>query len=118
MIIHPEYRKRGSAMEIYEKIFERLKELKMSQSDLSRQTGIPTSTISDWKKKKMNPQSDKLVLICKALNYSLSDLLIDGTEDTDKNNDLSVDEKYLLELFRKSNDSEKRKIIAYLHKFE
>ena len=46
-------------MDIYEKIFRRLDELNMSQKELSRRTGIATSTISDWKKKKINPQSDK-----------------------------------------------------------
>lgn len=36
-----------------------------------------TSTISDWRKKKINPQADKLVAICKALDMSLVDLLCD-----------------------------------------
>ncbi len=48
-------------MNIYEKIFARLEELHMSQIELSRRTGIATSTISDWRKKKINPQADKLV---------------------------------------------------------
>ena len=38
-------------MNIYEKIFARLEELHMSQIELSRRTGIATSTISDWRKK-------------------------------------------------------------------
>ena len=62
-------------MNIYEKIFARLEELHMSQIELSRRTGIATSTISDWRKKKINPQADKLVAICKALDMSLVDLL-------------------------------------------
>lgn len=64
-------------MNIYEKIFARLEELHMSQIELSRRTGIATSTISDWRKKKINPQADKLVSICKALDMSLVDLLCD-----------------------------------------
>ncbi len=47
----------------------------MSQSELSRRTGISTSTINDWKKKKINPQADKLVVISRALDMSLADLL-------------------------------------------
>ena len=58
-------------MNIYEKIFARLEELHMSQIELSRRTGIATSTISDWRKKQINPQTDKLVAICKALDMSL-----------------------------------------------
>ena len=57
-------------MKIYEKIFDRLDELHMSQMELSRRTGIATSTISDWRKKKINPQADKIVSICRALDMS------------------------------------------------
>ena len=64
-------------MNIYEKIFARLEELHMSQIELSRRTGIATSTISDWRKKKINPQADKLMSICKALDMSLAELLCD-----------------------------------------
>ena len=64
-------------MKIYEKIFDRLDELHMSQMELSRRTGIATSTISDWRKKKINPQADKIVSICRALDMSLVDLLCD-----------------------------------------
>ena len=53
----------------------------MSQTELSRRTGIATSTISDWRKKQINPQADKLVAICKALEISLVDLLCDEEED-------------------------------------
>ena len=37
--------------------FDRLAELHMSQIELSRRTGIATSTISDWRKNKINPQA-------------------------------------------------------------
>lgn len=70
-------------MNIYERIFDRLEELHMSQIELSRRTGIATSTISDWRKKKINPQADKLVAICKALDMPLVDLLCDE-EETEK----------------------------------
>ena len=64
-------------MKLYEKIFARLNELHMSQTELSRRTGIATSTISDWRKKQINPQADKLAAICEALDMSLVDLLCD-----------------------------------------
>lgn len=72
-------------MKIYEKIFTRLEKLHMSQVELSRRTGIATSTISDWRKKQINPQADKLVSICKALDMSLVELLCDeeNTEQTE-----------------------------------
>lgn len=76
----------------------------MSQSELSRRTRISTSTINDWKKKKINPQADKLVVISRALDMSLSDLLgDDGAENTGV--DYSAEEKYLVERYRRSDDN-------------
>ena len=88
-------------MKIYEKIFDRLDELHMSQMELSRRTGIATSTISDWRKKKINPQADKIVSICRALDMSLVDLLCDeGTVDPAAQIDCLTNENYMIELFR------------------
>ena len=102
-------------MKIYEKIFARLEELHMSQIELSRRTGIATSTISDWRKKKINPQADKLVAICKALDMSLVDLLCD---EEDKSNtiltsDYIVNDELLVETFMKASDDIKRRVITY-----
>ena len=105
MIKYPKIRIKGYyVMNIYEKIFARLEELHMSQIELSRRTGIATSTISDWRKKKINPQADKLVTICKALDMSLVDLLCDE-EETEKqaSTDLLLDEKHIIEVYRSSD---------------
>lgn len=84
-------------------IIFKLYDLSMSQSELSRRTGISTSTINDWKKKKINPQADKLVVISRALDMSLVDLLgDDGAENTGV--DYSAEEKYLVECYRRSDD--------------
>lgn len=100
-------------MKVYEKIFARLDELSMSQSELSRRTGISTSTINDWKKKKINPQADKLVVICKALDMSLAELL---GEDGDENSsvDYSADEKYLIECYRRSDNHMRKHMLRYM----
>lgn len=106
-------------MKIYEKIFARLDELNISQTELSRRTGIATSTISDWRKKQINPQADKLWSICKALDMSLVELLCDeeGTEHT-VSMDYVTDEKHMIELFRQSDTESRRRIISYLEVFE
>jgi transcriptional regulator with XRE-family HTH domain len=101
-------------MSIYEKIFARLEELHMSQIELSRRTGIATSTISDWRKKGINPQADKLVTICKALDMSLVDLLCEEEDNTESvSSDFITDEKYLIELFRNSDALLKKRLIRY-----
>ncbi len=103
-------------MNIYEKIFNRLTELNMSQIELSRRTGIATSTISDWCKKKINPQADKLVAICKALDMSLVDLLCD---DEDKNNkvltaDYVIDDQIVIDNIESLPIEKKRRLLGYL----
>ena len=106
-------------MKIYEKIFARLNELHMSQTELSKRTGIATSTISDWRKKQINPQADKLSVICKALDMSLVDLLCDkGSPVQVTSTDYFIDEDQMLELFRKSDVEGKRGIIRYLELLE
>ena len=106
-------------MNIYEKIFARLEEINMSQIELSRRTGIATSTISDWRKKQINPQADKLVAICKALDMSLVDLLCD---EEDKKNEFSradyvVGEQFIIDSIMMSSGEMKRRVFSYLERW-
>ena len=106
-------------MNIYEKIFARLEELHMSQIELSRRTGIATSTISDWRKKKINPQADKLVSICKALDMSLVDLLCDEEEvKSTTGSDFIVDGQHIIEIFSESDPQIKRRLLRYFELLE
>ena len=49
---------------VSDRIFELLKERKMTQKEFAKKTGISESSISDWKKKRTNPVSDKILIIC------------------------------------------------------
>ncbi len=49
-------------MIIRERIFYIMEQKNMSQLELSRRTGIATSNISDWKKKKTNPNVSHQIL--------------------------------------------------------
>ena len=66
-------------MTISERIFERLNEMHLSQKNFSEKTGIRQSTISEWKAKKTNPSSDKIMIICEVLEVS-PEWLLSGTE--------------------------------------
>ena len=66
-------------MTISERIFELLRKRDMSQKEFSERTGIGQSSISDWKRKKTNPVSEKILIICKVLNVTPYELL-GGTE--------------------------------------
>ena len=86
---------------------------------MSRRTGIATSTISDWRKKKINPQADKLVSICKVLDMSLVDLLCDeDNAEQEVSTDYLLDEKKLLGIYRKVDSEVKKHIIRYVELLE
>ena len=85
----------------------------------SRRTGIATSTISDWRKKKINPQADKLVSICKALDMSLVDLLCDEEKQTENEIvDFLLNEKMFLEIYRKRDAEGKQRFVRYFELLE
>ena len=62
-------------MIISERIFQLIKERGMTQKEFSNRTGIAQSTISDWKSKKVNPASDKIMVICDVLGVTPQELL-------------------------------------------
>ena len=62
-------------MIISERIFYVMEQKNITQLELSRRTGIATSNISDWKKKKTNPKADCLLSICDALDITPEQLL-------------------------------------------
>ena len=66
-------------MIISERVFKLLEMYGISQKEFSEATGIAQSTISDWKRKKTNPASDKIMIICDVLGVSPIELL-SGTE--------------------------------------
>lgn len=70
-------------MTISDRIFRLMKERGMTQKQFSEATGIAQSSISDWKRKKTNPVSDKIMIICHVLDVTPEELL-SGTEDKDQ----------------------------------
>ena len=58
-------------MIISERIFYVMEQKNITQLELSKRTGIATSNISDWKKKKTNPKADCLLSICDAYGYEV-----------------------------------------------
>jgi transcriptional regulator with XRE-family HTH domain len=81
-----------SVMTISEKIFELLRERGMTQKEFSQATGIAQSSISDWKRKKTNPVSEKILIICQVLNVTPYEL-VSGTEGEGKR---SLPSEYLV----------------------
>lgn len=58
-----------------ERIIALLREKNITAAELSRETGIPTSNISDWKKGKSNPSVEAVAKIADFLSVSTDYLL-------------------------------------------
>ena len=66
-------------MTIRDRIFTRISELEITQKEFAIRTGIPETTVSDWKKKKTNPTAEKILVICKVLDVT-PEWLLSGKE--------------------------------------
>ena len=108
-------------MIISERIFYVMEQKKITQLELSRRTGIATSNISDWKKKRTNPVSDKILIICEVLGVSPYELL-SGAEHTgsrSREHDTYVISKgtdvgMLVESYQKLDSDMQKRLRGYL----
>ena len=112
-------------MTISQRLFSIMESKRISIPELSRLTGISKPTIYDWKKKNTNPGSDKIMIICEALEITPEELLIGKPyEDTDemKVPVSDVTEMYsingstleMLKEFQGMTDSQQKRLLAYM----
>lgn len=106
-------------MLISERVFEILKHKDITQKEFAIRTGISQSTISDWKTKKTNPASDKIMLICDVLEITPYELL-SGVENINYTPidyvivDKQTDDYQFLDAFRRLNSEEKNRLFGYM----
>ncbi len=108
-------------MTISERIFERLEHLSITQKEFAERAGIQQSTISEWKKNKTNPSSDKILAICRALDVTPEWLLsgVDPAAGRVKNQayyvvDPDSDTGTLLTEFNRLSRSQRDRILGYV----
>ena len=108
-------------MTISQKVFELLKERGMSQKDFSIATGIPQSTISDWRKKNTNPASDKILAICDVLDVTPYELLSNVKEEGSRANKVSyrivvegTEEDMLIDAYEKLGAKARGRLMGYM----
>lgn len=108
-------------MTISEKIFGILDTRGISQKDFSIATGIPQSTISDWRKKKTNPSSDKILAICDVLDISPYELLSNVKEDGNRANKVGyriiaegTEEDILISAYERLDTKARGRLIGYI----
>ena len=111
-------------MTISERIFERLRQLDMTQKEFAKESGIQQSTISEWKKNKTNPSSDKILSICKTLDVAPEWLLsgVDPAASRGKNREyytvgVNTDTGLLISEFNKLDRAERDRIMGYVEAF-
>ncbi len=66
-------------MTVSDRVFQRMKDIGMSQKEFSEKTGIAQSTISEWKSKGNNPTAEKIMPICSVLDVTPEWLLSGAT---------------------------------------
>ena len=92
-------------MTISERIFEKIESLGMTQREFAARTGIKPSTISEWKKNKTNPSSEKIMPICEALDVT-PDWLLSGIDG-------AAGRETCMEYYTVKKDTEMGRLIAY-----
>ncbi len=105
-------------MTIGERLFEIMKEKNISMSELSRMTGISRHTIFDWQRRSTNPGSDKIMVICGALQITPEELLVGNQNDGKTGNDLAIiSDDIEIQIMKGCHDlseTKKKRLLAYL----
>ncbi len=96
----------------------------MTQKEFAERSGIQQSTISEWKKNKTNPSSDKILAICKTLDVSPEWLLsgVDPAASRGRNQeyyviDINTDSGKLVGEFNKLEKQQRDRILGYVEAF-
>ncbi len=100
-------------MSISARIFEIMTERKMSQKEFARRTGIPESTISDWKRKNNTPSADKIMVICETLQVSPYDLLGADIEYGQMVVDMESDLGAMVNTYRHLSREQQNRVLGY-----
>ena len=106
---------------ISDRIFELLKERGMTQKEFAQKTGIAESSISDWKKKRTNPVSDKILIISEVLGVSPYYLLSGAEHSGERSREnrtyvISKDTELgsLIETYQRLDEGMQRRLIGYM----
>ena len=107
-------------MLIRDRIFDRLDKMNMTQKTFSELTGIPQSTVSDWRKKRTNPTAEKIMIICEVLKVT-PQWLLSGIEPQGKRGkapkkqvvDLQTDTGLLIECYNSLDQSLQAHLLGY-----
>ena len=104
-----------------ERILELMDKHEVIASKLTSETGLPSTAITEWKKGKSRPSRTSLTKVAKYFNVSV-DYLQGKTDDpnTEGFSDvgLSIEEAYIVNVFRKGNVRDRAKITNFVFAVE
>ncbi|WP_026499156.1 helix-turn-helix domain-containing protein [Butyrivibrio sp. WCD2001] len=108
-------------MTISDRIFERLRQISMSQKVFSEETGISQSTISEWKSKRTNPTSEKIMIICKVLGVT-PEWLLSGIDNTGERGnkpswyiiDKDTEMGYVISKYHDMDERQRERLLGYM----
>ena len=108
-------------MTISQKILYILDTKGITQKEFSIATGIPQSTISDWRKKNTNPSSDKILAICDALDITPYELLSNVKEEGNRSNKVGyriivegTEEDMLIDAYEELDEKARGRLLGYI----
>lgn len=111
-------------MIISERIFKILKEKGMSQNAFAKAVGLTGSTVSDWKTKKTNPSSEKIMTICQVLEITPEQLLTGKGIDEDYDEKATIktetdfvitnSDKRIIKEYHSLSDEHKSRMLKYM----
>ena len=92
----------------------------MSQAEFSRQTGISTSTINDWKTKNHTPVADKIMIICRVLEMTPEELLSEeekatNLQDSDR---LKPGDRKMLDDYHSFTEKQQKRLVPYMKRLK
>lgn len=96
-------------MKISERIFEIMKAKKITQAKLAEALGITQPSVGNWKTRGTTPPMEYLPKICEILDVSWEHL-VTGKESDEY---YTTEEKRLVEHFRGTDDTGKKRIMEY-----
>ena len=107
-------------MTVRDRIFDKLEEMGMTQKEFSERTGIPQTTVSDWRKKHTNPTAEKIMVICKVLNVTPEWLLSGVQQEETRSNpmtwyaiDADSDGGRIITAFNSLEKSQQQRLLGY-----
>lgn len=102
-------------MTICERLFETLEKKGLKSVDLADYIHVGTGQISTWKKRNTDPPAKYLSSICEFLCVS-TEYLLTGTDNDQKDIDLTLNDKELIDLFHQLPERNQIKLIGYVER--